>query len=74
MNPNFQEDGRRQAMMHQALGPYDDRRELRESVAEQNLALTAGVKARRQRIIGISLFLLALALIAAYLIVRIVVK
>ncbi|HEU4782551.1 MAG TPA: hypothetical protein VFS83_04350 [Ktedonobacterales bacterium] len=71
MNPNFQEDGRRQAMMHQALGAMDDRRELRESAAEENLAMTASTKARRQRTIGIALFLVALAALAAYLIVRI---
>ena len=71
MNPNFQEDGRRQAMMHQALGPLDDRRELRESAAEQNLAVTASAKARRQRIISIALCLVALGALAAYLIVRI---
>ena len=71
MNPNFQEDGRRQAMMHQALGPLDDRRELRESAAEENLAVTASAKARRQRALGIVLFLVALAALAAYLIARI---
>lgn len=49
----------------------DELREVRESVAEENLAAAAGEKARRQRIIGIAIFLLALAVLAMYLIAQV---
>jgi hypothetical protein len=45
--------------------------DLKQSVAAENLALTAGAKARRQRIIGITVFLVILALFTVYAIIQI---
>ncbi|HKW22880.1 MAG TPA: hypothetical protein VJO13_15955 [Ktedonobacterales bacterium] len=52
-------------------GTKQELQELRQSVAEENLALTAGAKARRRRIIGIAIFCAFLALFAAYAIIQI---
>ncbi len=52
-------------------GTKQELRELRQSVAEENQALAAGAKARRQRIISIAIFFLILALFAVYAIVQI---
>ena len=45
--------------------------DLKQSVAEENLALATGAKARRQRTIGIAIFLVALALFAVYAMIQI---
>lgn len=45
--------------------------DLKQSVAEENLALTAGMKARQRRIIGIAIFIAILALFAVYAIIQI---
>lgn len=50
-------------------GTKQELQDLKQSVAEENLALTAGAKARRQRIIGITIFVAILALFAVYAIV-----
>ena len=52
-------------------GPKQELQELKQSVAEENLALTTGAKARRQRIIGITIFVAILALVAVYAIIQI---
>ncbi len=52
-------------------GTKQELQDLRKSVAEENLALTAGAKARRQRIIGIAIFFVLLALFAIYAMIQI---
>ena len=52
-------------------GTKQELQELKQSVSEENLALAAGAKARRQRVIGIAVFFLILALFAVYAIVQI---
>jgi t-SNARE complex subunit (syntaxin) len=48
--------------------------DLKQSVAEENQALAAGAKARRQRTIGIAIFFVILALFAVYAIIQILVR
>lgn len=55
-------------------GTKQELQELRQSVAEENQALTAGAKARRQRIIGIAIFFVLLALFAIYALIQILVR
>lgn len=55
-------------------GTKQELRELRQSVAEESQALAAGAKARRQRVIGIAVFFLILALFAVYAMVQILVR
>lgn len=55
-------------------GTKQELQELRQSVAEENQALTAGAKARRQRIIGIAIFFVLLALFAIYAMIQILVR
>lgn len=52
-------------------GTKQELQELKQSVAEENLALAAGAKARRGRIIGITIFLVILALFAVYAFIQI---
>ncbi len=72
-NPLF--DGGQRAANDPGRFPYpgtkQELRELRQAVAEENQALAAGAKARRQRIISIAIFFLILALFAVYAIVQI---
>ena len=67
MNFNYDDRMLQQAKIYEnATRP----RELKTTV-EEELAATASAQARRQRLIGITLCLLALGALAAYLIVRI---
>ncbi|HEX5546800.1 MAG TPA: hypothetical protein VFX24_05270 [Ktedonobacterales bacterium] len=67
MNFNYDDRMLRQAKIYEnATRPRD-----LKTAAEEEAAATASAKARRQRIIGIALSLVALAALAAYLIVRI---
>ena len=67
---NYNEDGRRQARLYEAEGAPQGYGDMRETTAN-DLAVAATTKARRQRIIGLALFLVALAILAAYLIIHI---
>jgi hypothetical protein len=67
MNFNYDDRMLRQAKIYEnATRPRD-----LKTTAEEEAAATASARARRQRIIGIALSLVALAALAAYLIVRI---
>ena len=55
-------------------GTKQEMQELKQSVAEENLAFTAGAKARRRRIIGIAVFVAILALLAVYAIIQILAR
>ena len=52
-------------------GAKQELQDLKQSVAEENLALMAGAKARRRRIIGTAVFCAILALFAVYAIIQI---
>jgi hypothetical protein len=52
-------------------GTKQELRELKQSVSDENLALAAGAKARRQRIVGIVIFFVILALFAVYALIQI---
>ncbi len=67
---NYNEDGRRQARLYEAAGPATGYGDMRETTAN-DLAVAATAKARRQRITGLVLVLVALAILAAYLIIHI---
>lgn len=69
----FNEDGRRQARLYEAAGPPHGYGDMRETTPA-DLAVAATAKAKRQRLISLTIFLVVLALVAAYLIVRILMK
>lgn len=66
----FREDGGRQARLYGAAGPAQGYGDTRETTA-YDLGVAATKKAKRRRIIGVTLFLVVMGLIAAYLIFRI---
>ena len=73
MDSNFRGgDGRRQAGLYESAGPPPGYADFPKKTAN-DLAYAALAKARRQRLIGIAVFLVILAGLAAYLIVRILV-
>ncbi|HEU4782550.1 MAG TPA: hypothetical protein VFS83_04345 [Ktedonobacterales bacterium] len=55
-------------------GTKQELQELKQSVAEENLALTAGAKTRRRRIISIAIFFAILALFAVYAFIQILAR
>ena len=67
---DFNEDGRREARLYEAEGAPHGYGDMHEATAN-DLAAAATSKARRQRIIGIAIMLVALAALAAYLIIHI---
>lgn len=73
MNVGSLDPNRNRAIVYSNLGDPDSPRNVREAVAAENLAaLDEAVrkKLRRQRIIGSVIVLLAFALLAAFLIFR----
>ena len=52
-------------------GAKQELRDIKKSVAEENQALATGAKARRQRITGIAIFFVFLALFAVYALIQI---
>ena len=52
-------------------GAKNEFKDLQKAVAEESLAVAAGGKARRQQVVGMVIFLAALALIAVYAIFQI---
>ena len=72
-NPVFDPGQRTSSEPHRVLysSATNELQDLQKSVAEENLAMAAGARSRRQRIIGVVIFLVILALFAAFAIVRI---